>query len=127
MSQSRQAAVNAFDTQGPRLARLLEVLSRATPQDVVLNEIDAQAEGAHWRTVLSGVAITADPAASQGAVTSLLQRLSLSPFVGPTAQSPSFRVVSGRGSGSTEEALPNRSVPDGMSGVQFSARFKVQK
>ena len=126
MGASRQAALSAFESQGPRLARLLEVLSRATPREVVLNEIDAQAEGAHWRTVLSGMAITADPAAGQGAVTGLFQRLSQSPFVGPTAQPPSFRVVSGRGGAGVEEA-PARSIPEGMSGVEFSALFRVPK
>jgi len=127
MAGSRQAALGAFDTQGPRLARLLEVLSRSTPPEIVLNEIDAQAEAAHWRTTLSGMAITADPAAGQGAVTGLLQRLSQSPFVGPSAQPPLLRVVSGRGGLDGEEAVPARSIPDGASGVEFRARFRLQK
>jgi hypothetical protein len=131
---SQQAALYAFDTQAPRLARLLEVLSRSTPREVVLNEIDAQAEGAHWRTVVSGTAVTADPVTGQNAVKDLLQRISQSPYFGAPAQAPSFRVISrndGRsdtanGEGA-DESDASRSIPEGMSGVEFSARFNVQK
>ena len=125
-SASRQAAVSAFDMQGPRLARMLEALSHATPRDIVLEEIDAQAEGAHWRTVLSGMVIAPDPNAGQRTATGFLQRLSQSPFVG-VAQSPSVRVIFGRSGGSAVEAARPMSIPEGMSGVEFSARFTVQK
>jgi hypothetical protein len=127
LAASRQAALDAFNSQGPRLARMLEVLSRSTPPEVVLNEIDVQADLANWRTLLGGMAIADDPAASQGAVAVLLQRVSLSPFVGTPAQPPVFRLMSGRGGFDAEESSPPRSIPDGATGVEFRARFRVNK
>ena len=124
---SQQAALTAFETQGPRLARMLEALSRSTPDEIVLREIDAQSEGAHWRTVVNGLALTADPADGQNAITALLQRLSASPYVGSTAQAPSFRVIAGSRDDETEDNATTSSIPDGMSGVEFSARFNVRK
>jgi hypothetical protein len=134
-SASQEAALSAFDTQGPRLARLLEAVSQATPPEVVLGEIDAEAEGDHWRTVVNGLAVTADPASSQSAVTGVLQRLSQSPYAGPTVQAPSFRLVSrsvppepGAGSRDADQSEGDKvSIPDGMSGVEFSTRFNIRK
>jgi Tfp pilus assembly PilM family ATPase len=126
----QDAALIAFEAQGPRLARLLEALSQSIPPEVVLSEIDAQAEGAHWRTVVTGTAITDDAAGGQNAVKGLLQRLAESPYVGPTAQTSSFRIISGDDgapSRATEESAAPRSIPQGMSGVEFSARFNVRK
>jgi hypothetical protein len=129
---SQRSAVTAFDTQGPRLARLLEALSHATPPEVVLSEIDAQAEGAHWRTVMNGLAVSVDPASSQNAVTGVLQRVSESPYVGPVAQAPSFRLVSrssdpGSPGDDHDQESATLSIPEGMSGVRFSARFNIRK
>ncbi len=123
---SQRAALDAFATQGPRLARVLEELSHATPREVLLSEVDAQTEGARWRTVVSGMALTTDPASGQNAVKGLLQRLSESAYVGSPAQAPSFRVISSS-DGDRGEESDTKSIPEGMSGVEFSARFNVQK
>jgi len=126
LAGAQQAALDAFASQGPRLARVLEVLSQATPANVNLNEIDAQAQGAHWRTVLSGLALTPDTASGQSEVKLLLQRVAASPYVASPAHAPSFRVISGSGSQTGEEgdATP---VPEGMTGVEFRARFDIPK
>ena len=122
----QQAALDAFESQGPRLARVLELLSQATPADVNLNEIDAQAQGPHWRAVLSGIALTPDAASGQGEVKLFLQRVAVSPYIASPAQAPSFRVVSGSGTppGEERDAMP---IPDGMTGVEFRARFDIPK
>jgi hypothetical protein len=122
----QQAALEAFESQGPRLARLLEALSQATPADANLNEIDAQTAGAHWRTVLSGLALTADAAAGQSQVKALLQRLSASPYIDSPAQAPSFRLVS-RSDAQRGEESETTSIPEGMNGVEFRARFDIAK
>jgi hypothetical protein len=127
LAASRQAALDAFNSQGPRLARMLELLSRSMPPEVVLNEIDVQADVADWRTLVSGMAIADDPGAGQGAVAALLQRVAQSPFVGTPAQPPVFRLMSGRGEHEAEESILPRSIPDGASGVEFRARFRVRK
>jgi outer membrane murein-binding lipoprotein Lpp len=127
MAASREAALVALDSQGPRLSRFLEGLARTTPQDVALNEIEARAEGAHWRTVVSGMALTEDPAVGQAAVSGLLQRLSQSPYAGPIVQPPAFRLMSGRGGPDGDESGAPRSLPEGTTGVEFSAQFRVRK
>ena len=87
--------MSAFESQGPRLARVLELLSRDTPSEIALTAIDVQADGGYWRTTIQGLAVTRDVAAGQSAVNRLLLRLSESPLVGPAVQPPSFRLISG--------------------------------
>jgi hypothetical protein len=123
----QQAALAAFDSQGPRLARLLETLSTTTPPEVVLSEIDARAEGAHWRTIVRGLAISTDPAVGQSAVAGVIRRLAGSEFAGPVAQPPTFRVMSGRDPVDSEAATTAVAIPDGMSGVEFSVQLRVRK
>jgi Tfp pilus assembly PilM family ATPase len=126
MSALRAAALAAFDSQGPRLARVLELLSRETPGEVALTGIDVQADDGFWRTNIQGLSVSRDVAAAQAAVNRLLFRLSESPLVGAAPQTPSFRLISGAPSGgaATTEARP---IPDGMSGVEFSMQFRVPR
>jgi Tfp pilus assembly PilM family ATPase/Tfp pilus assembly protein PilN len=123
----RQAALAALGSQGPRLARLLEELSRSTPDEIALTAINVQADGAHWRTTVEGLAVAQDVSGGQNAVNRLLARLADSPFVGPAAQPPSFRLVSGGTDARVGEMSDARSIPDGMSGVAFAVQFKVPK
>jgi Tfp pilus assembly PilM family ATPase len=135
ISARRDAALFAFDSQGPRLARILELLSRDTPGEIALTAIDVQADGGHWRTTIQGFAVTRDIAAGQGAVNRLLQRLSESPLVGPAVQPPSFTLISGAPAGRTTAAAETSPIPDGMrpvvaagmTGVEFSMQFKVPR
>jgi len=124
MAELRVAALAAFDSQGPRLARILDLLSESTSDEVALTTIDVQAEGAIWRTKIHGVAVTRDLAAGQSAVNRLLQRLSESSLVGPLVEPPSFRLLSGARSASAAEQRP---IPAGMTGVEFSMQFRVPR
>lgn len=124
LTMAQQAALTAFDSEGPRLARLLEALARSTPPEVVLTALEVQADGAYWQATVRGTAINEDAAVAQAAVNALLQALSDSPFVGPPVQPPARRVVSGRGGVSGSAAEP---VPAGMSGVEFVADFRLGK
>jgi len=123
----RQAALSALGSQGPRLARLLEVLSRSTPEEVALTGVTVQADGADWRATVEGLAVTQDAASGQGAVNRLLHRLEESPLVGPAVQPPSFRLVSGETRVRAANKNEARSIPEGMSGVEFVMQFKVPK
>jgi Tfp pilus assembly protein PilN len=128
---SRQAALAAFDSQGPRLARFLETLSASTPDDVTLNALSVQADGPYWQTTLRGLATSNDAAAAQGAVNALVDGLADSPFAGAPVQRPSRRVVSSRGGRGAAEAGANESrtsqIPSGMTGVEFSVQVRLAK
>jgi Tfp pilus assembly PilM family ATPase len=124
MAELRGAALSAFDSQGPRLARLLDLLSQYVSDEIALTAIDVQADGGSWRTTIRGLAVTRDVAAGQGAVNRLLQRLSESPLLGPAVQPPSFRVVSGS---QTAAAAADGPIPDGMTGVEFTMQFRVPR
>jgi Tfp pilus assembly PilM family ATPase len=119
----RGAALSAFDSQGPRLARILDLLSQSTSDEIALTAIDVQTDGGFWRTNIQGIAVTRDAAAGQSAVNRLLQRLSESPLVGPVVQPPSLRLLSGAQSAAAER----RPIPDGMTGVEFALHFRVPR
>jgi Tfp pilus assembly protein PilN/Tfp pilus assembly PilM family ATPase len=138
IATAQQAALVAFDTQGPRAARVLEAISRAVPDAVVLRRITLETEGPAWRMTVSGVAVADTPASGQAALNTFLDRLSASPFAGAPVESPSLRVVSAASAtrppdgtlgaasapaGSSEE-FP---LPEGMSGVEFTALFRIAK
>jgi Tfp pilus assembly protein PilN len=128
VATARQAALGAFDSQGPRLARVMEALSQATPDEILLTSVTANADGMTWRVTVDGVAITEDASSGQAAVNALIDRVSASPFVGPPVQPPSLRVVSGTGAvGTTTTPAPSPVLPDGMSGVQFVLQFQPAK
>jgi hypothetical protein len=120
----RGAALSAFDSQGPRLARILELVSQSTSDEIALTAIDAQAEAGFWRANIQGLAVSRAVAAGQTAVNRLLHRLSESPLVGPAVQSPSFRLLSGSQSAAAADRRP---IPDGMTGVEFAMQFKVPR
>lgn len=126
MDALREAALSAFESQGPRLARILELLSHETPGEIALTSIDVQADGGYWRTNIQGLAVTRDIAAGQGAVNRLLLRLSESPLVGPAVQPPSFRLIAGAPT-ARPSANDARPIPDGMSGVEFAMHFRVPR
>jgi Tfp pilus assembly protein PilN len=131
VASARQAALGAFESQGPRLARVLEALSAATPDEIVLTGITADADGLAWHARVTGVAITEDAGSGQAAVNSLIDSVSESPFVGEPIEPPSLRVVSGRGGASSASVsgttAPAGAIPDGMSGVEFVLQFRLPR
>ena len=129
---ARRAALGAFESQGPRLARILEVLAVATTEEIVLGSITVEADGVYWLTRVSGVAVTGDAGSGQAAVNALIRAASASPYIGMPGAPPSRRVVTGRGGRAA--AAPTEAgesvapvVPEGMSGVEFALQFRVAK
>ena len=51
---ARGAALSAFESQGPRLARVLELLSRGTPSEIALTRSTTTADGGEWGDDHSG-------------------------------------------------------------------------
>lgn len=121
---SRQAALAAFASEGPRAARLLEAVSQAAPADVALDDIDLRADGDGWRLGVRGTSLVPDVAAGQAALQRLLDRLAASPFVG-AADAPSVRVLSGGGGGVANPGTA--SFQSGVSGVEFDLSFRVER
>jgi len=155
LASVRRAALEAFDTQGPRLARALEALARAAPADVTLEALTLTASAASWRASLSGVAVSPDPARAPAAVNDLLRALQGSPYFGAPVAPPSLRLVAGlrqapgASSSSTPSTLslpngarggmttlsdraiarppPSSAIPAGMSGIEFAATYEIRK
>ena len=120
---AQQNALSAFDSQGPRLARFLEVLAQATPDEVTLTSLQVQAEGAAWMASITGIAAHENAAQAQAAVNAMLEALAASPFAGPTVSSPSRKIVSGRGA----DPATTAALPAGMIGVEFAAQIRLAK
>lgn len=137
VATAQQAALAAFDTQGPRAARVLEAISGAAPDAVVIRSIKLETDGAAWRMSLSGIAVATSPASGQAALNTFLDRLSASPFAGAPVEPPSLRVVSAATASSSEGAPGEASgpaassrpfaLPEGLSGVEFTALFRIAK
>ena len=127
LATAQRAALGSFESQGPRLARLLEALSQATSDDTVLTSINVQANGLHWHATIDGIAITDDAASGQAAVNGLIKALSDSPYGGAPSQPPSFRVVSGTGGNNNAGPDQRVVIPEGMSGVEFVLQFELAK
>lgn len=125
LAASQRSALAAFDSQGPRLTRLLEALSAATPGEIVLSSIRAEADGLAWKTTVNGIAVTSDAASGQAAVNAMLRSLAQSPHAGAPVVPPSFRMVSGAGAATGTFADDTRVVPEGMSGVEFVLQLRL--
>ena len=126
-AESQRSALAAFDSQGPRLTRLLEALSAATPDEVVLSSIKAEADGLAWKTTVNGIAITSDAASGQAAVNAMLRSLARSPYAGAPVAPPSFRMVSGAGAATGTFGESTRILPEGMSGVEFVLHLRLAR
>ena len=128
IDQVRLAALDAFDSQGPRLARALEVIAQTTPNEIVLNAVKVQPAGAVWRATIAGAAVTSDPAQAQAAVNAYLRDLQASPYLGAPIRSPSLRMTAGNPRGEPGDARAgSASLPPGMSGIEFSVELEIRK
>jgi len=127
LAASQRSALDAFNSQGPRLTRLLEALSAATPDEIVLSSVQADADGRQWNITVNGIAVTGDAASGQAAVNTLLRRLAESPFAGAPVQPPSLRMVSGAGAATGTSGDSSRVIADGMSGVEFELQLRLEK
>jgi Tfp pilus assembly protein PilN len=126
LTLAQQSSLAAFDSQGPRLARFLEVIAGSTPEEIALTSLVVLADGASWRATITGLAMDEDAAIAQAAVNALLESLAASPFAGPTLSPPQRRVVSGRG-GAAAGGAGADPLPAGMIGVEFVADFRLAK
>ncbi|MGE5199730.1 MAG: hypothetical protein ACM3H9_08820, partial [Rhodospirillaceae bacterium] len=108
LALARDAALGAFASQGPRLARLLEAFSQAAPADVALSAIHVEPGVASWRLVVEGQAEGADAGAAHATFSRFLEALDASPLVGRPSAPPSIRT---RTSDPAEPASPAAEAP----------------
>jgi hypothetical protein len=129
MAAARRATLGAFESQGPRLARFLEALSQAVPEEIVITSIAVTGDGMQWQASVNGMAVTEDAATGQAVVNAMLRRLGESPFAGAPVQPPSLRVVSGAGAARADGPADAQTmvIPEGMSGVEFVLQFALAK
>lgn len=123
VTAARRAALDAFATQGPRLARVLEVLDRATPGEVVIRTLQVKPQGASWRLVLSGESVADNPAQAQVSFNQFLRAAQTSPLLGLPIQPPVIKVNSGEPGVEAIEARERagRSESEGGTDVHGSA------
>lgn len=107
LESARWAALIAFDTQGARMARILETLSQAAPPEMTVRSLTVRTDGPSWRVSIAGHVESSDPARAQTAVNNFLALMQHSPLVGPPVRSPYLKITTSGGgvAGATEFAV----------------------
>ena len=91
IAAAREAALGAFASQGPRLARVMEAISLAAPPDVAVSALRVEPGVACWRLVVEGQAEGADAGAAHATFNQFLKALEASPLLGRRSAPPSLR------------------------------------
>ena len=104
VAAAREAALDAFASQGPRLARVMEAFSLAAPADVALSAIRVEPGVASWRLVVEGQAEGADAGAAHATFNRFLKALEASRLVGRTAEPASLRARTSDPADATDQA-----------------------
>jgi hypothetical protein len=91
IAAAREAALGAFASQGPRLARVMEAIGLAAPPDVVVSALHVEPGVACWRVVVEGQAEGADAGAAHTTFNQFLKALEASPLLGRRSAPPSIR------------------------------------
>jgi Tfp pilus assembly protein PilN len=91
LAAAREAALEAFASQGPRLARVLEAFSHAAPPDVALSALRVLPGVATWRLVVEGQAEGTDAGTAHAALNRFLKALEASPLLGRPSAPASLR------------------------------------
>jgi Tfp pilus assembly protein PilN len=132
---ARQMALTAFDTQGPRIARVLEALARLAPDEVTLRSLTVSPDATSWRLSIAGFATSADPARAQAAVAGFVRGLRDSPYVGAPIRPPSLRIVWGReaaalrlgGAAGQPDHPMQPALASGTAAIEFSVDYAIRK
>lgn len=93
LSAARRAALAAFATQGPRLARVLEAFGQAAPGEVAITSLTSNAQGPSWRVTVKGEVRADNPAMAQTAFNLFLHEVEAVSYLGQPAKPPIIRVT----------------------------------
>jgi Tfp pilus assembly protein PilN/Tfp pilus assembly PilM family ATPase len=110
METAQRAALSALDAQGPSMARLLEMLANAAPDDVTLTSVRALPDRDAWSVTVEAFSNGPDVVRARNASESFLRTLEDSPFFGTPLQPPTRRIVGGS-----------------RRGIELAARYRVRK
>lgn len=108
IESQQRAALEALDSQGPRMARLLEALSVAVPPNVTIKSVRAVPAGEAWHVSVDALARGPDRARARIAADTFLHALQGSPLFGSPLRT-ARRIVAGSG------------------GVELTAEYSVRK
>ena len=90
---ARLAALRAFATEGPRMARVLEILGKAAPPDIALTEVTFEPAIGAWALTVAGQAEGKNAAEAQVAFGQFLAALKGSPLLGEFVNPPAISVT----------------------------------
>lgn len=113
LEAAQWAALTAFDTQGPRIARILETLAQAAPPEVTVRSLRVRGDGPLWRLSIAGNVESSDPPRAQAAVNNFLELTQQSPLIGPPVRSPYLKITTPRGAVA--------------GGTEFTAEYVIRK
>jgi hypothetical protein len=92
-----RAALNAMDTQGPAMARVLEAVGDAAPRSVTVRSLHVTPDGAYWTVTLDAISAGADQTVARQAADAFLRALDASPTFDEPLRAPTRRFVPGAG------------------------------
>lgn len=89
---ARRAALEAFATQGPRLARVLEVLGRGAPPEVAITSLKVSPTVGAWDVTVEGQALAPTPTEAQAAFSRFAKAINGTDYLGEPVQAPEIKV-----------------------------------
>ena len=123
LAAARSAAVEAFASQGPRLAQVLAAFSQSAPGDIALTSLTADPRPGAWLVTAEGQVEGPDAAAAQATFNAFLKALNDSPLLGRPAEPPSLRV---RTADAPEETTPTAAPPEPLPDPAESAAREIE-
>lgn len=114
---ARAAALEAFASEGPRLARLLEALGQATPPEVAVSSLALVPGPGIWRVTVKGQALAPTPAEAQAAFSRFAKALGASEHMGVAFQAPEISMRVEEPDPETKVALDRDSLEPGRTTV----------
>lgn len=89
---ARSAALDAFASEGPRLARALEALGRSAPPEVAITSLVVSPGAGTWNVSIKGQALAPTPAEAQSAFNQFAKALTANEYLGVSLQAPEIKV-----------------------------------
>jgi Tfp pilus assembly PilM family ATPase len=93
----QRAALQAWDTQGPAMARVLEALANAAAPGIALRSFGASSGGSHWNVSFEAIALGRDQTEARRSIDQFVGALSESRVFAESVRPPTRRVTADGG------------------------------